>query len=138
MSSGRRYSFFKPDAPVAAGNKRTACLRRAPSLCLGVSAGKYFKRASFSRESTACNICLMRSGAVPAFGRIQSRNHDQPGLLMACAFIMAGRKTSVAAPGSVPVKPFGATPTISNCVAPIRNLFPIALGSPAKRLLQKS
>ena len=42
------------------------------------------------------------------------RNQDQPGRLIASAFIMAGMKTSVTAPGSVPMKPSGATPMIPN------------------------
>src|SRR5258708_4516983 len=66
------------------------------------------------------------------------RNQDHPGLLMACVFIIDGMKTSVTTPGSVPMKPFGATPTIWYWSFPMRNVLPSALGSRPKRRVQKS
>ena len=45
-------------------------------------------------------------------------------------------KMSVTSPGSVPMKPFGATPTISNRSFPMRNVFPMAPGLRSKRRVQ--
>ena len=111
--SGRSNSSRRNDGPCAAERATSGWLMYRARSSAGASAGNVAARSRRNCVMTGCRRCWTSSAVTPGASRPHVRNQCWPGLVSASGrLVVAGIQTSVSTPGSTPVKPSRATPTI--------------------------